>query len=330
MTGRPLPTAGGLGRTDRLRGWVALTHPGPSAACTALTVLSALTAARLGGRPPGAVRGRVALAGLAMALAQVSTGCLNDVVDASADAVAQPYKPIPRGRVGRGPAAGAALLTGVGALVVAARLGRPALGWAALGLAGGWAHDLGVRSTPLSPLPWACGLATVPLLGFRAVGPVPPGLRPAAPLAAALAVSLHLANAAADVGGDVGTDRAGLAARLGARRAWALARALLVGTAAAVAATAPAPTRRAAVAAAGGAVLLVAADARRGPVERRPGTHPFLGHTVAAALLASGWLLARGPAVPGRGQRAAALGAAGGRGGAGAAARSRLARRRRW
>ncbi|MGC8473211.1 MAG: hypothetical protein ACP5PW_02230, partial [Candidatus Dormibacteria bacterium] len=77
-----------------MRGWVAAAHPGPSLACTAFTALSGWAAARAEGL--GGSRTPTLLAALAMALAQVSTGSLNDVADHRADRIHQPYKPIPR------------------------------------------------------------------------------------------------------------------------------------------------------------------------------------------------------------------------------------------
>ncbi|MGA9775010.1 MAG: UbiA family prenyltransferase, partial [Candidatus Dormiibacterota bacterium] len=179
------------------RGWVAVAHLGPSAACTAFTTLSAWAAAR--STAPPHWRRRTLLAGCAMALAQVSTGSLNDVADREADRLHQPYKPIAKGQVSTGAALAFALSTGFGSLLLALQCGRGAAKVMAVGLASGWAYDLGLRRTPLSGLPFLVGIATVPLLGPSALQVPPVRPRMLMAMAGLLGVGLHLANGGPDV-----------------------------------------------------------------------------------------------------------------------------------
>ncbi|HEU4571120.1 MAG TPA: UbiA family prenyltransferase, partial [Candidatus Limnocylindrales bacterium] len=62
----------------------------------------------------GAALPRTVALALAMTALQVSIGALNDLVDAPRDAVGQPWKPIPAGRV---PRVAAAALAGVAAFL---------------------------------------------------------------------------------------------------------------------------------------------------------------------------------------------------------------------
>ncbi|HVA21618.1 MAG TPA: UbiA family prenyltransferase [Candidatus Micrarchaeia archaeon] len=283
MTGR----SGGTGACARLQGWLQLTHPGPSLATTLLTFACA-RAAGGGRRRPGCDRARRAAA--AMVLAQASTGCLNDWADAGRDAVAQPYKPIPRGRVGRTAAGWVGVGLGAAALAVARPLGRPAQRWLWLGLLAGWGYDLGLSGTVASPVPWVVGLAAVPMLGIRAAAGRTPVRRSLVPLVGVLATAAHLANGAPDAGTDLGRRRRGLPARLGTRASWRAARAGTLLAAAGVVASAPEGRRVRSLAWALPAALAVAGDRRRGGGGRRPGSMPFVRHACASVLVGLGWL----------------------------------------
>ncbi len=282
MTGR----SGAHGWRGRTWGLVQLTHPGPSLATTLVTVWSARAAAGRGG---GAVARRVLRAALAMALAQASTGCLNDWADAARDAVAQPYKPIPRGRVSRPTALGLGTLSGIAALAAARPLGRPAGRWLRAGLGAGWAYDLGLSGTLWSPAPYMVGLAAVPMVGLRALAPAAPVRRSFVPVVAALALAAHLANGAPDAQADWDLGRRGLPARLGTARAWRASGVGIGATGVVIAVCAPAGRRRRTAAWVLPAAALLARDQRRPRGRRQPGSAPFVGPVAQSVLLAGAW-----------------------------------------
>ena len=276
-------------RSGSLSGWVAAAHLGPSLACTAFTALSGWAATRAGGR--GGSRTAAILASLAMALAQVSTGSLNDVADHRADSIHQPYKPIPRGQVTRPAVLVFALTTGAGSRLVAALAGRRALKVMALGLASGWAYDLWLRRTPLSWAPFAVGIGTVPLLGPAALGlpPVRPRLLMA--MASLLGLALHLANGGPDAARDRAAGRKSLPVLLGVRGSRLGAHATLTGAAALSVLSSPGAARGWALRGAGAGLGLLAVDRVLLEAERRPGQYPFVLPVLAAGAIAGGWLV---------------------------------------
>lgn len=275
-------------RSEALRGWVAAAHLGPSLACTAFTALSGWAAQRAGG---GGSRGPALLASLAMALAQVSTGSLNDVADHRADLIHQPYKPIPRGRVTRPAVLLFALGTGAGSLLVAALAGRRALRVMALGLASGWSYDLWLRRTPLSWAPFAVGIGTVPLLGPAALGLPPVRPRLLMTMAGLMGLALHLANGGPDAERDRAAGRSSLPVVLGVRGSRLAAHAILTGAAALSVASSKGPALRWAGPGAGAGLGLLALDRAVLEAERRPGQYPFVLPVLAAGAIAGGWLL---------------------------------------
>jgi 4-hydroxybenzoate polyprenyltransferase len=272
-----------------MRGWVAAAHLGPSLACTAFTALSGWAAGRAEGG--GGSRTPAYLASLAMALAQVSTGSLNDVADHRADRIHQPYKPIPRGQVTRPAVLAFALGTGAGSLLVAALAGRRAFRVMALGLASGWSYDLWLRRTPLSWAPFAVGIGTVPLLGPAALGlpPVRPRLLMA--MASLLGLALHLANGGPDAARDRAAGRRSLPVLLGVRGSRLGAHATLTGAAAVSVLSSPRAARGWALRGAGAGLGLLAVDRVLLEAERRPGQYPFVLPVLAAGAIAGGWLV---------------------------------------
>jgi protoheme IX farnesyltransferase len=133
---------------------------------------------------------------------QLCIGVINDVVDLPADAVAQPYKPLVRGVLGRSTAARAGVvLAGIG-LGVAATINWATLGLDATALSAGLAYDLGLRRTLLSWVPWWGGMAVLPLAAYATVGVIPSRLLVLIPLSALIAIGLHMANAQPDIEAD--------------------------------------------------------------------------------------------------------------------------------
>ena len=272
---------------------LALLHAAPAAAVVGVGMACGLLASRGQVQP-----GRLALLAVVLAGNQYAAGALNDAVDAPADrAAGRAGKPILEGWISRRAAARLAVVAGGVSLVAAAGLGPvPAL-LAAVALACAWGYDLALKGTALSWLPFAVAVPLVPLIGYAAAGRLPRVLWWAWPVGGLLALAVHLADALPDVAADRAAGVRGLAARLGVRRAAALAAgAYAAGLVLAGASGAAGGDGRAAAlgaglaAAAGGAALL--AGARGGPAGRRAAYRLLL---TGVAALALGWVLAVRP-----------------------------------
>jgi 4-hydroxybenzoate polyprenyltransferase len=152
---------------------------------------------------------------------QACIGALNDVMDAQADRLVKPAKPIPAGLV----SVRAALAVGtVGALVglaISASLGAGAFILGAAGLATGVVYDLLPRRWGLG---WLCFVPAFPLLlawtWVAAVGELPPAWPLLFAVAALAGPLVSLANGLVDHEADARTGRSGLAVRLGPLRGW--------------------------------------------------------------------------------------------------------------
>jgi 4-hydroxybenzoate polyprenyltransferase len=228
-----------------------------------------------------------------MAFAQMSTGVLNDAFDAPWDRIHQSYKPIAAGAVPRRRAWLIGIACGFASLALASRAGTHALRLMLLGLASGWAYSLGLSRTPASFLPFASGLATVPLLGPAAVQVRIPAQGQVAVLAAGLGVGLHLANGGPDIERDRLAGRRSLPVLLGERGSRRASHLLLGAGALAVAVSAPRTGRGWAWAGSGLAAALVLADWLAPRSVRLHGEHPFVGPTLAGGAVAGAWLLGR-------------------------------------
>jgi 4-hydroxybenzoate polyprenyltransferase len=190
-------------------------HPGPCLAVTAVAVAL--------GAGAGLSASRCVLLGAAFLSGQLSIGWLNDLLDHERDrAAGRTDKPIARGEIGVR-AVRIACLTAA-ALCVPLSL---ALGWRAglahlVAVGGGWAYDLRLKSTPLSPLPYALSFGLLPSVVTLAMPE--PGWAPwwATLAGALLGVGIHGANALPDIDDDIRLDARGLPARLGARTTRAL------------------------------------------------------------------------------------------------------------
>jgi 4-hydroxybenzoate polyprenyltransferase len=284
-------------KSDRLRSWrghLLLLHPGPSAVCTLVTAISGWSAWRQTPRketPSGSWAARLAAASAAMTFAQMSTGVLNDAFDAPWDRIHQSYKPIAAGAVPRHRAWLIGIACGFASMALASRAGTRALRLMVLGLASGWAYSLGLSRTPMSFLPFASGLATVPLLGPAAVEVRLPSQAQAAVLAAGLGVGLHLANGGPDIERDRLAGRRSLPVLLGEGGSRRASHALLGASALAVAVSAPPSGRGWAWTGSGLAAALVLADWLAPRSVRSRGEHPFVVPTLAGGIVACGWLL---------------------------------------
>jgi 4-hydroxybenzoate polyprenyltransferase len=181
----------------RIRSLVFLGHPGPSLLVTIVLVAIAGLAGR---RVPDPTR-ILQLVGMMLPI-QLCIGVVNDVVDLPADAVAQPYKPLVRGVLGRSRAAWIGALLGAIGLGIATTINPATLGLGAAALGAGLAYDLGLRRTVLSWVPWWGGMAVLPLAAYASVGAIPSRVLILIPLSALIALGLHLANAQPDIDAD--------------------------------------------------------------------------------------------------------------------------------
>lgn len=197
---------------------VAAAHAGPT---LAVTVLSGLLGVAADLTPQ-----RWALVVLAVFAGQLSIGWSNDLIDRGRDrASGRLDKPLATGQV---PAAWigvgcAGSLAACAALSLACGV-LPALAHAAV-VAGGWAYNLGLKSTLWSWLPYAVAFGSLPVfVSLAAVpGAMPPVWWPVG--AALLGVGAHLLNVLPDLDEDSRTGVRGLPHRLGARLIprWAVA-----------------------------------------------------------------------------------------------------------
>jgi len=195
--------------TSRIRGLTLACHLAPTLAVTTVTTALALVVGR------GATTVWVALAVLA---GQLSVGWSNDFLDADRDRLAgRTAKPIVAGLVSRRD-------VGFGALVAVAACVPLSLasGWRAAlvhltAVALAWAYNLGLKSTWLSPLPYALAFALLP--AFVTLGlPDHPWPRPVVMVVAGLlGVGAHLINTIPDQAADRLTGVAGLPQRIGPR-----------------------------------------------------------------------------------------------------------------
>jgi 4-hydroxybenzoate polyprenyltransferase len=206
-----------------------------------VTTLTALLAAG-----SGHGLGTGALVTAAVGTGQLTIGWSNDLVDAGRDRiVGRLDKPVARGEV---PEAAVRLAVGVaGFLCVALSLACGAASAAVhllLGVASGWAYNLGLKRTAWSAVPYAVAFGALPAVVTLAL-PAPVWPAPWIMVAGALlGVGAHLLNALPDLADDEQTGVRGLPHRLGVVTVRWLAPAVLT-AASAVALTGP-PDRPAA------------------------------------------------------------------------------------
>lgn len=166
---------------------------------------------------------RYAELGLGMVCFQFSIGLTNDIVDASADAKAKPWKPLPSGALSRRIAVYVAVGFAVAGLLITVSL--PVAAWliGAAGLSCGLAYDLRLKRTPLSWLPFSLALPLIPVWVWVAAGKWDRFLWWAFPLGMLLGFALHLANQAPDAAADAALGMDSAVQRIGAVRAARLA-----------------------------------------------------------------------------------------------------------
>lgn len=258
-----------LGRVRTLVALVRASHAPPTAAVTALAVLLAVEAGH-------GLRG-ILLVGLAVLSGQLTIGWSNDLLDAARDrAVGRADKPLATGVLDTRTVTRALVVAAVACVVLSLALGWRAALTHLLLVGGGWAYNLGVKSTVVSWLPYVVAFGALPAVPWLALAP--PALPPWWMLAvgALLGAGAHVVNVLPDFADDGATGVRGLPHRLGARASGVLAVVvLLTGTAVAVLGPAgPVPAW-------GWAVLVGAGVLAVGSLGR-PGRAPFHAALVIA------------------------------------------------
>ena len=198
---RMLRTASALARS---------THPGPTLAVTAITVTLGIGV--------GLTLWQLIVLGLAFLLGQASVGLSNDWIDADRDrAVGRTDKPVAAGALGDAAARNAAVIAAVVAIALTLPLGPAATVAHTVFIGSAWAYNAGLKSTPLSVLPYVLSFGLLPLIVTLA-RTEPSLASPWALLAGALlGVSAHFANVLPDLDDDKATGVRGLPHRLGRR-----------------------------------------------------------------------------------------------------------------
>lgn len=165
-----------------------------------------------------------------MLLVQFSISALNDWADADLDAHAGRRRPIPLRLISPRTALAVAVASAAAALLSSAfsGFGIEAFLLVLLGLASGWAYDLGLKRTPLSVLPFAIAFPLLPLwvgiVADRPIGSLSLVLLGGIPLAGAI----HLADAIPDRDADRAAGVDSLAVALGRPAAELVAAGLLL------------------------------------------------------------------------------------------------------
>jgi 4-hydroxybenzoate polyprenyltransferase len=195
-------------RFDVGRGLIVACHPLP---CLAVTTFATAWALALGLSPA-----RAALLALAVLLGQLSIGWCNDWVDAPRDrAVGRRDKPVVQEAV-------PVRLLGDYAFVALGCCAAASLALGVLpglvhltGVASGWAYDLFLKPTVVSPLAYAVAFGALPAVATLAADP--PHWPAAGVLAggALLGTAAHFANTVGDADQDAATGVRGLPQRLG-------------------------------------------------------------------------------------------------------------------
>ncbi|MFE2944187.1 UbiA family prenyltransferase [Streptomyces sp. NPDC059255] len=183
-------------------------HPGPTAAVTLLVAGLAVAAGQDG---PGCV-----LATAAVLTGQLSIGWSNDAADAARDVAAgRRTKPVADGAVTARTVRGAALIAL--ALCVPLSLLYGALAGAVhlVGVAAGWAYNLGLKATAASWLPYAVGFASLPAFVTLGLPGRPPPAWWVVAAAALVGVGAHLGNVLPDIADDLAAGVRGWPQRLG-------------------------------------------------------------------------------------------------------------------
>lgn len=186
-------------------------HPGPTVAVTAVAVLL--------GVGVGLDGARLALLGLVFLLDQASVGLSNDWLDAPRDrVVGRGDKPVALGWISAAAVRTGAFCCAAAAVALTVPLGLAATFVHAVFIASAWAYNLGLKSTPLSVLPYVVSFGLLPLVVTLALPEPKLAAWWAMGVGALLGVAAHFTNVVPDLEDDRRTGVRGLPHALG--RVW--------------------------------------------------------------------------------------------------------------
>lgn len=197
---------------------IRLAHPLP-------TTLNAVVAAGLT-VAAGGTSDQALLAAITMLGVHTSIGALNDLLDRRTD-LGRAEKPLATGEVSERTARTVVATGAAIGLAAASMLGALSVQIAALGATLGYLYDIGIKRTWASFLPFACGVALIPLFAWSAAAREPPFrilLLSAAAIPGGSALALQ--NALADFRLDAAAGMRGVVVRIGERSARVAAAAL--------------------------------------------------------------------------------------------------------
>jgi 4-hydroxybenzoate polyprenyltransferase len=199
------------------------THPGPTVAVTAITVLL--------GFGVGLGPASLVLLGLSMLANQVSVGLSNDWIDAERDrAVGRSDKPVALGEVSVATVRAVAWASAILSVALMLPLGIPATIAQAVFIASAWSYNAGLKATALSVVPYLVSFGLLPAIVTLSLPTPAPAVWWAAAAGALLGVAAHFTNVLPDLEDDRKTGVRGLPHRLG-RRTSGLVTLLALGTA---------------------------------------------------------------------------------------------------
>jgi 4-hydroxybenzoate polyprenyltransferase len=195
---------------NKARALLLACHPGPSAVVTVVVLVLGVT---LGYEPL-----RLILLGGAVLTGQLSIGWSNDWIDAKRDiAVHRTDKPVARGDVTPATVRIASFVALAATVVLSAFLGPVAAAAQLTGVAAGWAYNVGLKSTPLSIVPYAVCFGLLPAVAtFGQLHPRAPAPWVLA-VGALLGIAAHFTNVLPDLDDDRRTGIRGLPHIVGGR-----------------------------------------------------------------------------------------------------------------
>jgi protoheme IX farnesyltransferase len=250
-------------------------HPEPTLAVT-------LVAVALAGASGRDFQGLLAV-GLAILTGQLSVGWFNDYLDADRDRTAKRQdKPVATGVIARRSVRTATAVAAIICVPFSLMSGILAGVAHVVAVASAWTYNLGLKSTPLSVLPYAISFGLLPAFVIQGL----PG-HPAPPLwlvgaGALLGCGAHFANVLPDLEADAATGVRGLPHRLGAKGSRLVAAALLLTASAVLAAGPPGPPTVTAWAAMVAAFAILAAGYA---LSRRPNSRAFFRSVLVVAVI---------------------------------------------
>jgi 4-hydroxybenzoate polyprenyltransferase len=193
-----------------LAGLLRLTHPLP-------TLLNAIIAAALTSTAGGSATQSM-LAAITMLGVHTSIGAMNDLLDQTSDA-GREEKPLVDGSVSPREARVMVVVAATAGLAAASALSSTSLVIAGAGATLGYLYNAGIKRTPISFLPFALGVALIPVFAWSAAGvPLPAAIATLCLIALPGGSALALQNALADRELDQSVGANGAVVRLGHRR----------------------------------------------------------------------------------------------------------------